>query len=419
MSTRQTNAVTFGRTTRRGYSAGVHSFARCQNAHGRPELLPIHSSSIDIAAALVDWINYCLINEHKIHCFKTITTYITHIKDAHITLCASNQSHHAYNFVWPTKTRAGYDCLPLQAALNNAAEFYIEFEGRGRTALTCGIMKLFRPHMDFNNPVDLLSWNAMLLTRAFGVRTNEILPTTTNSSNWAERILFTTKNIELHPKSSFLSVFNGKANERQIAVSHSVEWWPEVQYYGNEFDVFNMLNKILLIRGNRPDFFPVLAIGSYTLTYSKFYNRLKQLSTLINFSSGKIGPHSGRIYRATIMHHRKHNKKTIKMRGRWKGKSWEIYTRALLFPRDEFAPWIRLGHIDTDLRDCPIVFECTRSAAYFDTNKTTWCTRCHNPFLTTPCTIHTNRVRQFCFICWDNNKTECKSIMTYQNNNTQ
>ena len=416
MSSRQSNAVTFSRDTRRGYSAGVNSFARCQNAHHRPDLLPIHSSSIDIAAALVDWINYCLINEHNIHCFKTITTYITHIKDAHITLCASNQSHHAYNFVWPTKSRAGYDCLPLQSALNNAAEFYIEFEGRGRTALTCGIMKLFRPHMDFNNPVDLLSWNAMLMTRAFGVRSNEILPTTTDKCKWVERILFTPKNIELHTTSSFLSVFNGKANERQTAISHSPEWLAEVQYYGKEFNVFDMLNEILTIRGDRPEFFPVLVIGSYTLTYSKFYNRMRELSTAINFPGGKIGPHSGRIYRATIMHHRKHNKKTIKMRGRWKGKSWEIYTRALLFPRDEFAPWIRLGQIDTDLRNCPNVFECVRSAEYFDTNQTTWCSRCNRPFLFTPCTKHADQNKQFCSICWGNNKIECKLVLAHQNN---
>ena len=177
-------------------------------------------------------------------------------------------------------------------------------------------------------------------------------------------------------------MYNGKAHETQTAIAHEAEWSKESQYFGEDFDVRRCMERVIEARGDVPITQPFFAIHGHVLSYNKLHKRMTELNQLLNLPKGKFGPHSGRIYRATIMHHQGRTKPEIMKRGRWKGKSWELYTRALLYPTNSNAPWVRVGQIDTDISKCPFTFEFTRSSLYYNAPASTVCTKCNKHFAT-------------------------------------
>jgi hypothetical protein len=350
---RQESNCHLGRDRPRGYTSGVNSFNRfLQFVDNRCELRP-NSTTTEICATLVEYIDYVLENEHNINSFQTLSNYITHIKDDFKRRCANDQSPASYVPRWPaTKKMSGYDCFPLQAAVDSAKVFYNEFESTGRTALTPGVLLGYAKFLNLNDPIDRLFWTCAWLTCSAGTRAGELLSTK-----------FTAKHVTINTDVITLRVYNGKAREWQHAVAYASEFAPVADYFGSAFDLHQLMRSVLHSR-QAPDDAPFFTHGSYTLTYDKFNDRMKVLNDLLGISPGKLGPHSGRIYRATLMFHQGIPKDVIMARGRWRGVSWKRYARMVLQQHNPQARWIRIGQISTDLRNCPSTPEFARGTHY-------------------------------------------------------
>ena len=352
MAIRQSLSASNLRPQPRGYSAGTNCFSRFLSYAGRPALVASATTS-EIGAVLVEFINYIIDNEASITCFKTLCAYLIHVKDDFKSLCASCQSSDAYASRWPTRSKkSGYDCFPLQAALDGARLFYKEFESTGRSVLTPGILQNYALHLDFHNPIDVLTWATAWLSCCTGTRAGEILSP-----------LFTREKIDISPHATTLRVFNGKANEWQNAVAFVHEWDPVVKHFGGSFNLTQMLNSVARNR-NTPNDAPFFMHNKYILSFKKYSDRLVQLNKLVGIQRGKVGPHSGRIYFATLMFHQGKPEDEIMRRGRWRGVCWKRYARSVLQPKNANAFWLRIGQVSTDLSQCPTTAEFVRGFHY-------------------------------------------------------
>jgi len=334
----------------------MNSFIRSGAAGTASGSMDLRSSVIQVATMLIRWVNHVLIHEEGIHAFSTVETYLTHIKDHHKRKCEEAQTKEAYTFKFPERVRGVFSCLPLQAAIDNAKEFYIEFEGRGRSALTPGLIVEFLKHMDLSDPLDLLTAGAMVATSNAGVRAGEVLSPE-----------FTPNKISINRDIVTFTVTNDKAGGRktQTATAFSKEWVPVATHFNTGvLDVYQIMTEIEKAKIGDSTSDPFFSIGGTTLTYARYYGRLRGLSKLVGLPPGKIGPHSGRIYKATLMGHQGQSKAVIKGRGRWVGKSWGRYTRLCIIPMNKDSFWIRLGHIDTDVTKCPNSHEFQRGSFY-------------------------------------------------------